>query len=801
MRPFLRDLAWSSRALRATPAAAVAAILTIALGTGANTAVFAVAYGVLFRPLACPEPSRIVIVSFHAPSGREIGVSLTEIEDWQRRVRAFHATGPYSVTELTIRGIGEPRLAKTGLVTPAFFDVLGVPARAGRPPSGSDPDEWVVLGSRLSDEAARSEQGAAGLLGSPVTAGDHKFQVSAVMPPEFGFPADDVAAWVPAGPLAMLRLGSGRQVPRIFRVMARLEDGVSLEQARDDAQRAFSAIGKNREDKYTAQVKTLDEVLFGKVRPVLNALLAAAVLVLLVACGNVATLLVSRAVGRNRDLAVRLALGASSWQLARAALAESLLIAAAGSALGVGLALACVRLFVRTATGVVPRLDAIAVDLPVLAATVLVGVGTTLVCGLAPALYAIRSDFVHAFRGSRAGASRGARLTRRALIVAQVAMSIVLLSGAGLIARTLYGLMSDRAGADPDRALVVKLVLADNTARFDLASRLPVVREVLRRVRALPGVEHAAIGTNVPPRVASIAFSVVVTTNGQAVDHRVYLASATSDFFEAVGTRVVEGHGIGEADEQHDGPVIVLSESAARLLSPEKSLVGRELPWPLPAGAGGGRKPLVVGTVPDVKYGGLDAPAFAAIYARWVDLPASAGHLVVRTSGDPSFLAPTLRKTLRDVDPSLAAGEIRTLRQEYATSLADRRIRLIPAAGFAGLAVALALVGLWGLLARAVTERRRELAIRTVLGASPAGAVGLIVREGILLAASGVVLGLGAGAAAARWLRSLLYGVSPLNPLTFGGVAVFVTAAALLTSFLSARRAAGIEPLELLRSE
>jgi len=202
-----------------------------------------------------------------------------------------------------------------------------------------------------------------------------------------------------------------------------------------------------------------------------------------------------------------------------------------------------------------------------------------------------------------------------------------------------------------------------------------------------------------------------------------------------------------------------------------------------------------------VKYGGLDAPAFAAIYTRWADLPASVGHLLVRTSGDPALLAPTLRKTLRNVDPSLAVTDIRTLRQEYATSIADRRIRLIPAAGFAVLSIAVALVGLGGLMSRAVTERRRELAIRTALGASPGGAIAIIVREGILLSVAGVMLGLGAGAGAARWLQSLLYGVSPLDPLTFGGVALFVTAAALLTSFLSAHRAARVEPVALLRSE
>lgn len=214
----------------------------------------------------------------------------------------------------------------------------------------------------------------------------------------------------------------------------------------------------------------------------------------------------------------------------------------------------------------------------------------------------------------------------------------MLLSGAGLIARTVFALLSDRAGADPDRALVTKLVLADS-ARFDLASRLPAIREVLRTVRALPGVAHAALGTNIPPRVSSISFSVEVVSNGRAATHTVYLASVTSDFFAALGTRVLEGRAIDEADEQRDRPVIVLSESAARLLSPERSLVGRELPWPLPAGAGKGRRPFVVGTVADVKYGGLDAPAFAAIYTRWTDLPASVGHLLVRTSGDPALLA------------------------------------------------------------------------------------------------------------------------------------------------------------------
>ena len=324
MHAFLRDLTWGYRALRATPATALAAVLAIALGTGANTAVFAVAYGVLLRPLPCPEPSRIVVVTLHVANGKEFAIPLTEMEEWQRSVRSFEATGAYSVTELTMRGIGEPRLVRTGLVTPSFFDVFRVAPRAGRAPSAADPDQWMILGSRLAEQPSRSGQGTAGLLGRPVTVGDHGFEVSAVMAPEFAFPEEDVAAWVPAAPLSRLQMASGREVPRRFRLMARLKVGVSVEQARDDAQRALSGLASAKKDAFTARVRTLDDVLFGKVRPVLNALVVAAILVLLVACGNVATLLVSRAVARNRDLAVRLSLGASSWQLARGVLAESL---------------------------------------------------------------------------------------------------------------------------------------------------------------------------------------------------------------------------------------------------------------------------------------------------------------------------------------------------------------------------------------------------------------------------------------------------------------------------------------------
>jgi hypothetical protein len=351
---------------------------------------------------------------------------------------------------------------------------------------------------------------------------------------------------------------------------------------------------------------------------------------------------------------------------------------------------------------------------------------------------------------------------------------------------------------------VAQLVLAD-TPRFDVASRMPIITDVLRAIKALPGVEHAALGTNIPPRGSQITFSVQIQEKGKLEDHRVHLAAVSSGYFAAVGTRVLEGRAIDEADELRDGPVIVLSEAAARLLSPGverdagASLVGLELPWPLPAGVGGGKRPLVVGIVEDAKYLGLDTPPSEGIYARWKDLPASVGHLVVRTSGNPKLVAETIRRTVRTVDPSLPITNVHTLREEYALSITDRRVRLMPAAGFGLLAVAVAMVGLGGLLVRAVSERRRELAIRAVIGASPADAVKVIVREGTLLTAIGLAIGVAGAAAAAKSLESLLYEVRPLDPLTFVGVALFVSFGALATSVLAAWRAARIQPVELLR--
>jgi predicted permease len=796
----LRDLRAALRALLSTPWSTAAAVLTIALGAGANTAMLAVAYGILVRPLPYPDPGRLVVLNMKdLARGNEFSIaSADEVVEWQRRLRTVSAVAGYSGGEFTMRGLGQPRLVRAALVTPGFYDVLGLAPVAGRPPAG-DQAGWAVLREDLAGEAARG--GTANLTGRSITVGDIGYEVVAVAPSVFGFPADDIRMWIPTSAAAVaVPLGGQRSTTRSFTLVARLRPEVTLDQARDDVMRVFREVKGTRADNAAAVVRPIEEALVGRARPVLNILMAGAILVLLVACGNVATLLVGRSVARGRDIAVRLSLGAGPRALIRGALAESLLLAFAGSLAGIGVAAACLRVFTRVAADVMPRLTAVRLDAPVLAGTLVVALVVTVACGVAPAWHAVRTGFAPAFRTGAASASRSARRLRGALVAAQIALSIVLLVGAALVARTVLNLLGDAGGVRADHAVAVRLML-DDRPRFNAVDQIPRVRELLRRVRALPGVTAAGVSSNLPPRHSQILFTMRVVADGSDKTYSVYMVSATPGFFEAVGTPVVRGRLFDESDDLAGQPVAVLSESALRAVSPSRDLLGRDLPFGPPAVGPQRAKPRVVGVVKDVKYGGLDAPAFGAIYVRYADLPATVSYLVVRTSSDPKAMITPLRRLLADLDPNLPVTTIRTLEDEFATSIADRRIRVVPAAGFAALALLVSLVGLGGVLVRGVVERRRELAIRAVLGQSPASAVRSVVLQGALLTAIGLAIGLGLAAAASRWMRSLLFGITPFDPATFASVALFVAAAAVLTAFVAARRALAGEPLELLRTE
>jgi putative ABC transport system permease protein len=804
MRGFLTDIKLAVRSLSATRWTTTAAVLILALGTGVNTAVLAVAYGILLRPLPYAEPSRLVVVGPEGRDGQASAVPAGEFDDWRDRLRTVEKVSAYSPGEFTIRGAGEPRVVRAAIVKGDFFALMGVPAAEGRfAPAGED--DWAAVGARL----ARQLRTNGPLVGSGLSVGQAGYTVTAILPDRFTFPADDIVLWLPSSSRTALGFAA-RPDARSFRLIARLRPGVTLVQAREDAARVLrevrppGAAGDRRPggaEEERATVTTLDAALTGRVKPILGALLAAAVLVLLVACGNVASLFIGRAAGAQQDLAVRVALGATRWRIVRGVLAESLVVAAVSAAAGAGIGLALVRLFVGLAAGILPRLDAVAIDAPVIAAASLVAFFVALLCGALPALHAVRGDLAPAFRTVVASSSRPARRLRAALVAVQIALSVVLLAGAGLVIRTVAALLDQATGIEPRQAVSLRLVMSDRTT-FGAGERTPFIRQVVERALALPGVRAAGVGSALPPRVAPLALGLTVNSKGRSQTQVLTLVSVTPGYLPALGARLVRGRMLDESDFTRSDPVALMSESAARHLSPSGDPVGRPLVFPLPAPNGvKGRKPEIVGIVRDIKFSGLDSSAAGTIYVMWPDLPAGVGYLVVRANGDPGAVVASLRQLVRDIDPNLPIPDVRSLDDEILASIADRRLRLVPAVSFGVLALVVALVGLSAAMTRAVNERRRELAIRSALGASPARTLRMVVREGAVVTSTGVAVGLGVAAAVSRTLASLLFGVTPHDALTFSTAAVLVAAGGLGVCWIVGRRAARGSVLDLLRSE
>jgi len=779
------DIRIALRGLRKAPGFALATVITLALGVSVNTSVGAVAYGILYRALPYPEPERVVVLT-SVYQGTEYGLPLEDVEQWRSRLRTVESVAGYTSVDLTLRGDGRPRLIRTALVTDDFFRVLGVPAVQGRLDAGWCEKDYAAVSQRLDRSGERPALGI----------GQREYEVAAILPAAFAFPSDDVRAWIPANSTAKATPWSTRDQAVYFRLVARMKPGVTLAQLREDAVRVAKEVSAAGGATGDPEVMLIGERLLGHVQPLLVAFVVSSVLVLLVACANVASLLVGRAMLRHGDLAIRLALGASPARLVRAALVESGLVAIAGSVAGVVLSASLVRLFISVAGGLLPRLETVRVDAAVLAGSALVCVAITLLCGAAPALFAVRSNLSAALGRSSSRATRTGRRSRRLLVAAQVALSVVLLTTAGLLSRTVVVLLQQDAGFKPDRALTMTLPLSDIPGSDGIEGRRQVA-EVLARVSAIPGVARASVASNLPPRVSPFKIGITFASSGRGF-HTFSFASVTPGYFQALGIRLLKGREFEEGDGDQGEPTAVYSEEAARIADVR---VG-DLGFRLPRGLGIKARPRVVGIVADVKYAGLDAPLGPAIYVPWALLPSGVSRLIVRTTiNDPLLIAGQVRSAIRAVEPRFAVTEIRTMREEVASSIADRRARLVPALAFAGIGLVIALVGLFALTVRSVAERRRELAIRAAFGAAPGQAVGLLMRDGV----GTVLLGAGAGfvgsAIAASVLRPLLYGVTPFDPKTWITVGVVMVSVASATTFVSARRAAAIDPVELLRSE
>ena len=797
LESILHDLRHAARSLVQQPGVTVLAVGILALGLGLNAAVLAVAYGVLWRPLPYPAADRLVTVAqVDLRDGRESAVWLGRIDEWNRRLRTVQLAG-YLTRDRVARGAGPTRIRAVATVTEGFFEVIGVPAVEGAVPHLAGGDGRAVVSAELA-RAIEDETGRHAV-GQAMTIGDGRYDVAAVMPAGFAFPSAEVDAWVADRPDIRGDLGT----------VGRIRDGVSLAQVRDDtarvAREALAARGVPGVDRWGAAVTPVEETLLGDVRPVLRVSVAAALLVLVVACANAAALLVGRSAARRREFAVRIALGSGLARLVRAALIQGLAMAAGGLVLGLVAAWAGLQLFSTAAAGVMPRVGAVALDPPVVLAglvlTLLVGVA----CGGASVAGASRGDGTALRGGAAAAGSRAAGRLRAGLVAGQIALSIVLLSGAGLLVRTVERLLDEEGGFEPRQALTARLMLADTSfIEGDAQAQTAFVGTLLERVRELPGVQAAGVGSVLPPDDDPVSVELLYEDNrGEASRREIVLSfgAITRGYFAALGTRLREGRRFAAADNLAEAGPLILSQTAARFFYPNGDPVGRRSPYDIDAFDIAGRESPVIAVVDDMKYEGLAAPRGGSIYVPWPRVPTGVSHLVVRTTSDPMALAPAVRDLVRTLNPSLPVPAVRSLADHIAGSIAERRLRALPAAGFAALALAVAMVGLFGALARAVVERRQELAIRAAVGASPGRLVRLVLRSAVAVTGLGLAVGLPSAAATGRGLASLLYGVSPYDPATLAAVAAVVVLTALAASTIPARRAARLDPMAVLRAD
>ncbi|HJR57812.1 MAG TPA: ADOP family duplicated permease [Vicinamibacterales bacterium] len=797
MEDLLRDVALAARALLRAPLLLMTGIVTLAIGIGLATGVFAVVYGALLRPLPYADPSRLVIISIHRAddADAEMGVPLAQVQEWRARVRTLERLASYTRAEFTFRGAGDPRTVRGAMVTDGFFELLGVAASEGSTHAIQGRTPATALSRRLTEQIGRAgtwrERG--------LSIGSQHFSAAAVMPPAFTFPAEEVELWLPAEavpPIALI----GTEDQRRFRLVGRLAPGITLAQAQDDATRVAEELnqGLTAPRRRYATVRLLEEHLRGDVRTAVLPFAAGAALVLLIACANVSGLFVGRAAARQREFALRRALGAGPGQLLRASLTESFVMAICGWGLGVWLAHQVARGVTAFGAASIPNLEAVRIDLPVVMASLALASLVAILSGGAPALRALRSDAGAVLKQSsdRIGRSRGG--ARGVLVVAQIALTVVLMVCAGLLMRTVVDLVSAERGFDQHNAVAMRLRLAE-TIRYQATDRTPVLDRLLSDVRALPGVTAAGVGSDLPPNGTQLEMTIRVVMGGRDEIFPLSFSVATPGYLQAIGATLVGGRFFEEHDRAASPPPAVISESASRQLFGKRDPIGQEWPATIPGPDGVRVKPRIIGLIKDVKYRGLDRTAPASLIAPWAFLAPSQAYLVVRTTGDPQSLSPALRRAVQQLDPAMPLFTPKSLEAVIDESIADRRLRLRLAIVFAALALVLASVALWGAVAQSVLDRRRELAIRLALGSSDAGAVRLMLRTGVVLILCGVAVGAPGAAMAARTLRHLLHGVAPFDPLSFAVGISLAVVVSFLACYLPARRAASISPAELLR--
>jgi putative ABC transport system permease protein len=798
-----QDLMYAARSLAKRPSFSVMVIVTLALGIGAATAIFSIVNAILLRPLPYAHADRLVVFNDATGRGR-MSLAWPNYLDFRDRSTSFEAVAAYQRTNFTWLDGGRARRLDGRFVSSTFLDVLGVRPQLGRTFTADDDRFGAEPVAIISDAFWTEALGAdPGVVGRPLRTNEYTFTIVGVLPAGFRFgAADDLLAPIAptAGPGSIL---SQRTNHANLYGIARLKSEVPLERARAELQQIAAALGKTYPYTNTgasAEVQLLRDRFVERLEPTLIALMGAVGFLLLLACANVANLLLARGAARQHELAIRTALGGSRWRLVQGMLVESSLLSLAGAVLGVVLAFGLVRVLVAMAPADTPRLDQVHLD----RASLLFALAASIVCGLFfgafPALHASSPRGEHLLaRASRTSAAVSPRRTRRILMAAEVALALVLLSGCGLMFRTMLKLAAIDPGFRADHLLTARLTLA-GPAWESVDKRLAFYEQVHAAVARIPGVTDAALTLSLP--IVGSEWGSVFIVSGKPVPSRSDVPSSafipiSERYFETMGIRLVRGRSFDRGDANTSAKVAIVNERLANRMWPGEDPIGKRLKQGWPEDDNPWRE--VVGLVADVKLEGVDRGTPLQVFLPMTQQPPPTFAIVARTSVEPGTIGSALETAVQGLQPDLPVTRIQPMTALMSTAVATRRLSTMIFGVFAAVAILIAAVGLYGVVSQSVTERTHEIGVRVALGAERRRILRLFIGQGLTIAVVGTFAGIAGAIGLSRWLRELVFGVEATDPLTLSAVGILLLFVAMLACYVPARRATKVDPLAALR--
>jgi predicted permease len=818
---FCQDIRYALRTLGKKPAFTAVAVLTLALGLGANTAIFSIVNAILLRPLPFPNPDRLVKIFFNNPGlgMRDVVYSVPELDDLRNRSNVFEDVCTVGGGSVNLTGANQPQRLEFAVTHPNYFSMLGVTPQIGRLFGAQDFALGFAPVAVISDGLWRRSYGAdPNVLGRVLRLDNDPYTIVGVLPPGFRHlgptVSENVELFLTAGFSADPTPKPARSNRFMPAAIGRLKPGITLEQAQARLTAMATEIRNDfptdypPQARWTIEIQPLQEFVVGNVRPMLLVLLGAVMLIVFIVSLNIANLLLARASGRQQEMALRSALGASRGRIVRQMLTESMLLSLMGSVAGVAMAFCTLRLIVRYVPASIPRLTEVRIDWVVLGFALLTSVLTGALFGLAPALHSAKAALSAAMREGGRGSGYSAKTgrVRDALVISELAFAVMLMVASGLLLRTLRDLLRENPGFNPTHVVTANIWLPipnDPNADPYLHNppKIAFSRELLRRMKAIPGVELAGITSELPATVHDdVTSRDVVTIEDHPVDSQQGLRAEkiriSPGYFPVMQASLVSGRFFADSDEDGKQPMAIIDESMAHRYWPDRDPLGRRVRF--------GPNPAVpwmsvVGVVKDIKHDGLDINGLSHIYVPLYQNPNRELSVALRTSLPATALEPQIRHEIQSIDPGLPVFGISSMDEVLDASLASRRFSANLVSAFAGMALLLAAIGIYGVLAYMVGQRSREIGLRMALGATRSDILKLILRKGAVLAGVGVLAGVILSAAAASMMASLLYGVRPHDPAVFLVVSLVLLGAAVLASYIPAWRATQADPVLALR--